>query len=271
MDRYRPPKRYYPHQVGWVTPPMAMSRAVNDFVRLSPPTVGINHRVMYSPGFTYSIEDRKRNFGLLEEAVACLAECGVDDVAQVGCNFAHSAGHSLDDLQAYQSRLEKEYMVRLHMEAVCFIDAMAELGARRIAVLAGYNERSWLDGYLRFLAPAPLEILDAENLVEQGFFESERAMRAEGWIFDEAILPLAVQRSLERAPKAQAILIMAMPCWVTADGSVNNVMTYVDELERQFGLPVVDGEMAMFWSVYRSIGVAPSAFPGTLLKRLQAD
>lgn len=269
VKRYRPPKRYYPHQVGWITPPMAMSRVVNDFIRLSPPSVGVNHRVLYAPGFSYSIEDRKRNFGLLEEAVACLAECGVDDVAQVGPNFAHSAGHSLNDIRAYHDRIEAEYAVRLHMDAVCYIDAMAELGASCIALLGGYNDRAWLDGYLSFLSTSPLEILDAANLVEQGFFESERAMRDEGWIFDEGILPLAVERSLEKAPKAEAILIMAEPCWTKADGSVANVMAYVDALEEKFGVPIIDGEMTLFWSVYKSIGVMPSEVSGTLLKRLQ--
>ena len=134
----------------------------------------------------------------------------------------------------------------------------------------GYNERSWLDGYLRFLSTSPLEILDAANLVEQGFFETESAMRDEGWIFDEAILPLAIRRSLENAPQAEAILIMAMPCWAKADGTVANVMAYVDALEGHFGLPIIDGEIALFWSVFRSIGVLPREVAGTLLKSLQS-
>lgn len=106
--------------------------------------------------------------------------------------------------------------------------------------------------------------------MEQGFFETETAMRDEGWIFDEDILPLAVRRSLEKAPQAEAILIMAMPCWTKADGTVANVMTYVDALEEQFSLPIIDGEIALFWSVFRSIGVLPSEVPGMLLKSLQS-
>ena len=268
-ERYRPPKRYYPHQVGWITPPMAMSRVVNEFVRMSPLSVGVNHRVLYSPGFKYTIADRKRNFGLVEEAVACLAECGVDDVAQVGPTFTHSAGFSLKEMRAYQERVEAEYAVRLHMDAVCNINAMAELGVSRIALLAAYNDRSWVDGYLRFISASPLEILDAANFVEQGFFESERAMRNEGWIFDERILPLAIECSLEKVPQAEAILIMAEPCWTRPDGSVANVMAYVDALEEKFGIPIVDGEMALFWSIYKSIGVTPNELSGTLLQRLQ--
>lgn len=271
MERYRPPKRYYPHQVGWITPPMAMSRVVNEFVRMSPRSVGVNHRVLYSPGFKYTIEDRKRNFGLVEEAVSCLAECGVDDVAQVGPTFTHSSGYNLDEMRAYQERVEAKYAVRLHMDAVCNITAMAELGVSRIALLAAYNDRSWVDGYLRFISASPLEILDAANFVEQGFFESEMAMRNEGWIFDERILPLAIERSLEKAPEAEAILIMAEPCWTRPDGSVANVLDYVDALEEKFGIPIVDGEMALFWSVYKAIGVTPNELSGTLLHRLQPD
>lgn len=270
QDHFTPIKPYYPHEVGWITPPRAVARAVNDFVRLAPSTVGIVQRALHAPGFAYTIEDRARNFHLIEEAVECLAECGVSEIVQMGTNFVHSAGHTPETIGDYAARIEADYGVGFHMEGLCFLDAMKALGATRVALYGGYNLRPWMDGYLRFIRGTGLQVTVSMNLADLGFFPTDDAMHAQGYIFDGAILPESIERILEIAPDTDAILVMSMPCWTDENGAVENMMDHVNALEARFGLPIVDGEMALFWSVFRSLGVVPDALQGRLMQQLRA-
>ena len=265
---YRPPKRHYRHQVGWTGPPRHFDAIVTDFVRLSPPTVGAVQRVMHIPNFGYSVEERAKNFHLIEEAVCCLAECGVDVVAHTGCNWVHCAGHNLADIREYQSRLEDTYTVRLFMEGLSLIDAMHELGAQRIAVNAGYNNRAWLDGYLRIVAEAGLDVVHATNFVEQGLFPSEIEMTAQGFVFPESLARQSMQRVLNSAPDLDAILVMGMPSWERPAETTVRTHVVVDALEREVGKPVVSGDIALFWAVFQSLGIGPPGVGGHLLRTL---
>ena len=266
---YKPPKRHYRHQVGWTGPPRAFDSALNDFVRLSPPTVGIVQRVLHIPNFGYSVEERAKHFHLVEEAVLCLAECGADIIIQTGCNWVHCAGHSLTDIRGYQSQVEHKYAVRLHMEGLCLIDAIRELGAQNIAVNAGYNHRTWLDGYLRIVAEDGLNVVYAANFVEQGFFASETDMAAQGFVFSHLLATQSMSRVLAAAGDVDAILVMGMPSWETTDGTTVRTHTFIDTLETETGKPIVSGDLALFWAAFQSLGITPTGVGGHLLRTLR--
>ena len=148
-----------------------------------------------------------------------MAECGADVVVQTGCNWIHCAGHRLAAIRAYQTRLENDYAIRFLMEGLVLMDAMQALGAKDIAVNAGYNNRQWLDGYLRVIRESALNVVHATNFVEQGFYGSEADMTAEGFVFPEALAAQSMCRVASAAPNADAILVMGMPSWATSCGA----------------------------------------------------
>ena len=269
MTIYRPPKRHYRHQVGWTGPPRAFDAVLNDLMRLTPPNVGFVQRVLHIPDFGYSVAERARHFPLIEEAVLCLAECGADVVVQTGCNWVHCAGHSLADIRRYRSRIENQYAIRFHLEGLCLIDAMRALGATNIAVNAGYNNRTWLDGYLRILAEDGLNVVCAQNFVEQGLFASEAEMTEQGFIFSEALARESMGRIRSAAPEADAILVMGMPSWETKFGTTVRTHSLIEGLESAVDKPIVSGDIALYWATLQSLRIAPTGLGGCLLERLR--
>ena len=73
-----PANKLYPHQVGFTSPPHDFDAAPSDFLRMSPATVGVHGRMLHVPGYAHKLEQRTKNFDLLEEFVECMANNGAD-------------------------------------------------------------------------------------------------------------------------------------------------------------------------------------------------
>ncbi len=87
-----PSKKLFPHQVGFTCPPHDFDAAPSDFLRMSPPTVGVHGRMLHVPDYAHQLGQRKKNFGLLEEFVECMANNGADVCGQVGSSGCMPVG-----------------------------------------------------------------------------------------------------------------------------------------------------------------------------------
>ena len=75
-------------------------------------------------------------------------------------------------------------------------------------------------------------------------------------------------RTAERASQADAILINGMPNWRNADGLPERTLHRVVELESALGKPIVSSDFALYWRIFKSLGVAPAGDHGILLNSL---
>ncbi len=99
MSDYKKPAHWavgknklFPHQVGFTCPPHDFDAAPSDFLRIAPATVGVHGRMLHVPDYEHQLDQRKSNFGLLEEFVECMANNGADVCGQVGSNWVHASG-----------------------------------------------------------------------------------------------------------------------------------------------------------------------------------
>lgn len=275
MSSYRKPKRWadskyklFPHQVGFTAPPHDFCAAPTDFMELAPKSVGVHGRLMHVPEYAHELKQRASNFHLLEDVVHCMANAGADAVGQVGTNWVHCNGTDAADIRAFCARLSDTYETAFHMAGMCLVDACEELGVSKIALNAGYFWPDWRDGVIRFLKSAGLDVIYAGNFVDLGFYQTQEEVNDHIWIFPDELAMQSFVRIAERAPGAEAILINGMPNWRGKDGQPERTVHRVEELEGSLGLPVISSDFALYWRLFKTLGVAPKSAPGRLLSTL---
>jgi hypothetical protein len=78
-----------------------------------------------------------------------------------------------------------------------------------------------------------------------------------------------MRHAAEAAPGAEAILVNGMPNWRRPDGLPERTVSLARDLEAEIGMPVIAADLALYWAIFRSLGVAPVGVHGSLLAGLQ--
>ena len=275
MGGYRKPQRWkdpanklFPHQVGFTAPPHDFDAAPTDFLAIAPRGVGAHGRMLHLPGYAHRLSQRRDNFHLLEEFVECMANNGADVCGQVGTNWVHVTGTTPDDIARYLDRIADTYETPLHMAGYCLVEALRELNVERIALNAVYYWPDWRDGVIRFLEQAGFDLVYAGNMVDLGFYETQEAVNALTWIFPGDLALESMRRTAERAPGAEAIVVNGMPNWRDGDGLPRRTLHRIGEMEAALGLPVVSSDVALYWRIFKTLGLAPVGDHGRLLRSL---
>ena len=269
-----PELKIFPKQVGFTSPPKDFDAAPTDFLRLSPETVGAHGRLLHAPEYAHQLSQRADNFHLLEEVVHCMANAGADAVGQVGTNWVHANGTDADDIRRFTSELSEKYETPFFMAGMCLVDACEALGVSKIALNSVYFWPDWRDGVVRFLRSAGLDVVWAGNFVDQGWYETQEEVNGKTWIFPGELAKNSVRKVAEMAPDAEAILINGMPNWRRADGLPQRTVTHVAELEADIGLPLISSDFALYWALFRSLGIGPTGEygeHGRLLSTVQTE
>ena len=266
-----PALKLFPRQVGFTAPPMDFDAAPSDFLRIAPETVGVHGRLMHLPGYAHELEQRAANLHLLEEVVHCMANSGADAVGQVGTNWVHAGGTDCDDIRRFTTELSERYETPFHMAGLCLVQACEDLGVEKVALNSVYFWPDWRDGVVRFLRSAGLDVVWYGNFVDQGLYATQEEVNDRTWIFPGELAAESMRRTAASAPGAEAILVNGMPNWRRPDGLPERTVSRARDLEADLGVPVVAADLALYWAIFRSLGVAPTGEQGTLLSRLQAD
>ena len=77
-----------------------------------------------------------------------------------------------------------------------------------------------------------------------------------------------MERTAERAPGAEAIVVNGMPNFRGGDGLPRRVVSLASDLEDQIGKPIVASDLALYWCIFKTLGVAPLGAHGRLLSTL---
>ena len=244
--------RFGKKRIGLLTP-AGNTTMEDDFARWMPPSVSLHVNRLY----TGSPDNPDTPQGLLtglqemgdsvEEPARWLAVAMVDVIAFgcTGATFLNGPGYDreiTDRISAAAGGVETV------AAAGAVVDALNELGVRRIAVCTPYPEE--LNERLRsFYTAADFDIVSFDHLV--GTLQDNAATARE-----EALsLALGVDR-----PEAEAIFISC-----TAFEGAGEVIDLVEGLT---GKPVVTSNQATLWACLRSLGVTePIAGAGRLLSQ----
>lgn len=264
-----PTKKLFRFQVGFTCPPHDFDAAPSDFLRMSEEGVGVHGRMLHVPNYAHRLDQRKQHFSLLEEFVHCMADCGVDVCAQVGSNWVHASGLGVEGIRSYCDALSDRYQTPFHMAGYAMVEALRSQNVEKVALNAAYHRPSWWQGTVDFLKEAGFDVLWAGNFHDQGWFASQEEIDDRRWCFDGDLAARSFAYVAEQAPDADAYLINGM-CnfYRDSDGLAQRPVHLEVELESMLGKPVISHDNALYWRIFKTLGIKPVTRQGHLLSSL---
>lgn len=271
MSDYKKPERWadpknkiFAHQVGFTAPPHDFDAAPTDFLKIAPEGVGAHGRMLHLRGYEHQLKQRKDNFGLLEEFVECMANNGADACGQVGTNWVHASGTTPDEIRDICARISDTYETPFHMAGYCLVEGLRELGAEKIALNSVYYWPDWRDGIARFLKEAGFDLVYFGNFVDLGLYETQEQVNDLTWVFPEDAATRSFERIAELAPKVDAYVVNGMPNFRRADGITERMVSREVELEMLVGKPIVSSDSALYWRIFKTLGISSTKRLGAL-------
>ena len=267
---WRTEHKLFPHQVGFTSPPFDFDAAPSDFLRMSAPTVGVHGWMLHVPDYVHGLDQRKKNFSMLDDFVHCMARNGVDVCGQVGSNWVHASGLGVDGIRDHCERLSDTHKTRFHMAGYAMVEALRALNVEKVALNAAYHWPEWWKGTVGFLREAGFDVLWAGNFADQGWFPDQEAVNAKRWVFDGELARKSFAYVAEQAPNADAYLINGMCNFRTgSDNQPQRPVHLEDELETMLGKPMIGHDTALYWRVMKDLGITPTTKQGVLLESLR--
>ena len=250
--------KLFPHQVGLTCPPHDFDAAPSDFLRIAPESVGVHGRMLHVPDYRHELDQRKQNFGLLEEFVECMANNGADVCGQVGSNWVHASGLGVEGIRQHCADLSDKYETPFHMAGYAMVEALRDQNVEKVALNACYHRDSWYQGTVGFLKEAGFDVVWAGNFFDQGWFESQKAVDDCIWCFDEQLLWDSFDYVADKAPHVDAYLINGMSNYRRpSDGLAQRPLHHTAALEERLGTLLVGHDTALYWRIFKTLGVAP--------------
>ena len=264
-----PKNKLFAHQVGFTCPPHDFDAAPSDFLRMAPRSVGVHGRMLHVPDYRHRLDQRKQNFGLLEEFVHCMANNGVDVCGQVGSNWVHASGLGVEGIRDFCARMSDTYETPFHMAGYAMVEALRDINVERVALNAAYHHPDWWQGTVGFLREAGFDVIWAGNFHDQGWFTSQQEINDCIWCFDGDLAEKSFAYVAEKAPQADAYLINGMCNFRSGpDGLAERPVHLETRLEAMLGKPVIGHDTALYWAIFRTLGLAPTTQQGRLLSSL---
>ena len=264
--------KLFPYQVGFTCPPHDFDAAPSDFLRMSPETVGVHGRMLHVPDYKHELSQRKQNFDLLEEFVECMANNGADVCGQVGSNWVHACGLGVEGVRQHCEMLSEKYQTPFHMAGYAMVEALREMNVEKVALNGVYHWPAWWQGTANFLKEAGFDVLWAGNFVDQGWFETQQEVNDMIWCFDGDLAEKSMTYVAEKAPNADVYLANGMSNYRReSDGLAQRFVSLEVGLEAMLGKPIVTHDNALYWRMYKTLGIAPITQQGKLLSSLKAS
>ncbi len=267
-----PAKKLFAYQVGLTCPPHDFDAAPSDFLRIAPESVGVHGRMLHVPDYRHELDQRRQNFGLLEEFVHCMANNGADVCGQVGSNWVHASGLGVEGIKQHCDMLSEKYQTPFHMAGYAMVEALRDRNVEKVALNACYHRSNWYNGTVAFLKEAGFDVVWAGNFFDQGWFASQEEVDDCIWCFDEDLLWKSFEYTAAQAPNVDAYLINGMSNYRRpSDGLARRPLHHTRTLEKLLNTPVIGHDTALYWRLFKTLGVGPVADYGSLLSSLHAE
>ena len=270
-EEWRPEHKIFTHQVGFTCPPFDYDAAPSDFLRMAPESVGVHGWMLHDPDYKHGLDQRKKNFGMLDDFVHCMSRNGVDVAGQVGSNWVHASGLGVEGIREHCEKLSDKHGVRFHMAGYAMVEALRDMGVEKVALNAAYHWPTWWQGTVGFLKEAGFDVIWAGNFHDQGWFADQEEVNSYRWVFDGDLAMKSFQYVAEQAPNADAYLINGMCNFRSGpNGLPQRPVQLTRELEEALGKPVIGHDTALYWRIFKSLGLGPVTPQGQLLESLNA-
>ena len=268
---WRDPKnKLFRYQVGFTCPPQDYDAAPSDFLRMSPRSVGVHGWMLHFPEYRHQLEQRREKFDMLEDFVHCMANNGVDVCGQVGSNWVHASGLGVEGIRAHCEMLSDKYETPFHMAGYAMVEALREMNVEKVALNGAYHHPGWWQGTVGFLQEAGFDVLWAGNFHDQGWFETQEDVNDAIWCFDGDLAEKSFAYVADKAPQAEAYLINGMCNFRSGpDGLAERPVHLETKLEAMLGRPVIGHDTALYWRIFKTLGLAPTTEQGALLTSLK--
>ena len=262
-------QKLFPHQVGFTCPPFDFDAAPSDFLRIAPGSVGVHGWMLHVPDYQHGLDQRKKNFGMLEDFVHCMARNGVDVCGQVGSNWVHASGLGVKGIEDHCKKLSDKYEISFHMAGYAMVEALRALNIEKLALNAAYHWPEWWQGTVGFLKEAGFDVIWAGNFVDQGWFPDQESLNSKRWIFDGDLAEKSFRFVADQAPQADAYIINGMCNFRTGpDGAPERPLHLTPHLETVLGKPVIGHDTALYWRIFKSLELKPEGNHGILLESI---
>ena len=265
-----PKNKLFPHQVGFTCPPMDFDAGPSDFLRMAPETVGVHGWMLHMPEYQHQLTQRRDRFGMLEDFVHCMANNGADVCGQVGSNWVHASGLGVEGIRKHCEMLSDRYQTPFHMAGYAMVEALRDRNVEKVALNGVYHWPDWWQGTASFLREAGFDVVWAGNFVDQGWFGTQEEVNARIWCFDGDLAEKSMLCVAEQAPNADAYLANGMCNFRReSDGLAQRFCSLEVGLEALLGKPVITHDNALYWRIFKTLGLAPVTGQGSLLSSLR--
>ncbi|MCH2077513.1 MAG: hypothetical protein MK180_11665 [Rhodobacteraceae bacterium] len=263
---------FFPHQVGFTCPPFDNDAAPSDFLRMSPESVGGRGWMLHVPDYAHGLNQRKQNFGMMDDFVHCMARNGVDVCGQVGSNWVHASGRGVEGIRQHCADLSNKHEASYHMAGYAMIEALRAMNIEKVALNGAYHWPDWWQGTAGFLRETGFDVLWAGNFVDQGWFPEQETVNAKRWIFDGDLFAKSFEYVAEQAPGADGYLINGMCNFRSGPGDLPQRPLHLSRgVEETRGKPVIGHDTAHYWRIMRELGIAPTTPQSQLFESLHAE
>ena len=267
-----PKNKLFPYQVGFTCPPYDWCAGPTDFQNMAPDSVGVHGRMLHVPDYTHRLDQRRQNFNLLEEFVECMANNGADVCGQVGSNWVHASGLGVEGVREHCEMLSEKYETPFHMAGYAMVEALRDQNVEKVALNAAYHHPDWWQGTVSFLKEAGFDVIWAGNFHDQGWFATQEEINQCIWCFDGDLAEKSFQYVAEQAPQAEAYLINGMCNFRSGpDGQAERPVHHEVAIEAMLGKPMISHDNALYWRIFKTLGLAPVTSQGRLLSSLSAQ
>ena len=253
-------RRQYRAHAGFVTTPQFFDDSPTQFLKVAPPATGVIQRVNHIDGYEFTLSERARNFGVLEEAAICLGRSHCQVIGQVGTNWVHCTGTSPADIERICADISAKAGTVFLMAGQAIVEALREIGAETVTIANGYFRPDWSAGINAYLEAAGFRVLWAGNIIDQGLVASHAEMLhledATVWDYPDHMMFAAAVGAHARAPQADAIV---------QTGAGMRMVRVLDMVEGHTGTGPCSSSYprghrpsdgALYWAMLKHLGLA---------------
>ena len=105
--------------------------------------------------------------------------------------------------------------------------------------------------------------------MDQGWFATQEEVNEQIWCFDGDLAFKSFEYVAEQAPNVDCYLANGMSNYRRkSDGLAQRFVALEVELEEQLGKPVITHDNALYWRIFKTLGIGPTTKQGTLLSSL---
>lgn len=247
-----------PSRVGVIVPPKYFDTSTTELQTLSPDINVLHTQMRLDRAFDYQLEEMAETAVEIERCAVSLTDAGAEVVLQLGTPF--SSVHGWEPGSKLQQAITDRVGVPFEMMGLSVPAAVHALEATRVAVACVYYPTDYIVRYSAFLEGAGLEVVGAQNFVDQGFFPDMDTVWTQSFEgFEPALVIDSIIEVGQRYPEAEAIVVPGIP---------GKILSHIHAAEKAIGKPIVSYH-ALWWKCLLHLRHRPALPAGKLLALLQ--